>query len=249
MTHSWHDSSIRVTWFIRMCGMTHLYVRHDSNSYVTGLIHMWHELCFTSMTCICATWFSCIRDRTHPFVTWIMSDIDDIHMSQDPPICDMSHVLHRWHAYVRHEFHSYVTGLIYMWHESCLTLMTFICHRTNPYVTWPMPHIDDMHMWHESCLTLLHESNLTLMTFICPTWNSSTSDSVTGLIHMPLCSFADTQGSFAEIEGFCADVQGSFADVQGSFCRALQRICRALLRTKLFACAKTKPSLLSCFFW
>ena len=59
MTHQylWHDSLVGVTWLIRTCDMTHLYVIwflcicdmthsyvwHDAPAYVTWLIHVWYD--------------------------------------------------------------------------------------------------------------------------------------------------------------------------------------------------------------
>jgi len=47
-------SFIRVTWLIRMCDMTHLYVRHDS--------YVWRD------SCMCATWLIHMCNMTKSYV-------------------------------------------------------------------------------------------------------------------------------------------------------------------------------------
>ena len=72
MTHLylWHDSFICVTWLIRMCDMTHLYVWHYSFRCVTWLIYMcdmthsyvWHD------PFICVIWHIHMCETTHSYV-------------------------------------------------------------------------------------------------------------------------------------------------------------------------------------
>jgi len=102
LIHMWHDSFIRDTF---ICDMTLqdswlIHVWHDSFSYGAWLIHVWHN--------------SCIRDKTHPCVTWLahvayewaMSHVTHINewwvpnlIPTDPRVLHfvwMSHVAHVW---------------------------------------------------------------------------------------------------------------------------------------------------------
>jgi len=123
-----HDSSLHVTWLIRMCDKMHSHVQHDSPACVRRLndmCDMTHSyICHDPFICMpqlmrtsvwnisqlwqrigeaCATSFIHMWDMTHSFIceTWL------IH------ICDMSY------AYVRHD------ALVWNWSECtrevCLT--------------------------------------------------------------------------------------------------------------------------------
>jgi len=148
-----HDTSICLTWLIHMCDRTHPYIWgikiicDMTHSYVTQLIHSWHD------AFICVTWrihiwhVAFVCDMTHSYVT------RRIHMWHDSFICDMTH--------------SYVTWLNYMWHDSFTrnisrSHVTCIC----VYVTWLT------HMWHDSItcdMTHLHATFLVHMTYS-PQW-------------------------------------------------------------------------------
>jgi len=88
----WHMLNLLVT-----CDVT--------DSYVTGLIHMWHD--------------SFICDMTHSYVSRL------IHMCYDSFICDVTDLYVTWLIYsfiretrlihMRDEAHSRVTWLIHMW--------------------------------------------------------------------------------------------------------------------------------------
>jgi len=90
ITHS------HMTWLIRMCAMTHSYVRHQSFICVPWLIHM------CDMTHAHATWLvRTVRGLLHMFVYFIR-------MCYDALICDMTH------SYVRHDSFICAPWLIHM---------------------------------------------------------------------------------------------------------------------------------------
>jgi len=58
-----HDSFTHVTWLIHMCGMTYSYVWRDSFIRVTWLhSYVWHD------SFICVTWLILVWDMTHSHV-------------------------------------------------------------------------------------------------------------------------------------------------------------------------------------
>jgi len=116
----WHAPLMSVTWFVRMCDMTHWYVRNKSSRCVTSHIHTsrhtfiyvsrhtficvsrHRSICVTSHIHICdtshnhthtaATFF--LFGMTHPRVTWLIHgcDLTHSHVRIKSFICDMSHI-------------------------------------------------------------------------------------------------------------------------------------------------------------
>jgi len=84
------------TWLIRMCDLTHSYVRHDSFIRATWLIHTCdmthsyvpHDVC--DMTHSYVRHDSFIWDMTHSYETWF------IHIRRDSFIWDMTHSDETW---------------------------------------------------------------------------------------------------------------------------------------------------------
>jgi len=105
---------IRVTWLIRMCAMTHSYVRHDSFVCVPWRIHtcdmthsyVWHD------SFICATWLIHMCDMNHSYV-----------------FCN-SFICVPWLIHMCSVTRSYVC------HDSfvCVTWLIHTCDMTHPYV-------------------------------------------------------------------------------------------------------------------
>jgi len=116
-----------------MCDMTPSFISDMLSSYVTWLIHMWHD--------------SPICDMTHLYVwpawyvllTWLI-------LRHDSFMCDMSHSCATWLIRVRHDSfmcnmtHSCATWLIHTWHA------LFIWDMTRACVTWLI------HEWHDSSI-------------------------------------------------------------------------------------------------
>ena len=142
-----------VTWLVIhrdscICDLT-----HETHSYMTWLIHMWHGPSIRRDTLIfymihsCVTWIihtwhdAFIRDMTRSHLTWLIHIWHiwrDSLIRRDLLICDMTHMMH-----------SYVTWLIHMWRFSFNRDM-LIRHVTygmgNVTYEWVVSHMDES--WH-----------------------------------------------------------------------------------------------------
>jgi len=128
-----------------MCGMTHLYVCHDSFTRVTSLIRkcamthsdVWHD------SSICAAWLIHVRDMTHSYV-WHVSFICVWHESFIYVTC-LNHV---WHdSFIRVTCLNHMCDMThsYVWHDSfiCVTRLTCV-DMTHSYVSHYFSHV----AWH-----------------------------------------------------------------------------------------------------
>jgi len=131
-----------VTQFMHKCDMTHSYVRHDSLTCVTWLIHMSASYHINICENICFCFLSLNRLMTRQSVSvhriWVLCDM--IHM------CDMTH-WYFWHDLFTRDSYVWVTCRIYVSH------LTHICewHDSHMWVVW-LIHVRDMtHIreWHD----------------------------------------------------------------------------------------------------
>jgi len=152
LSYVWHDSFIRVTWLIHMCGLTQTYVWHDSLKCVIWLDSF-----------ICVTWLvQCVeRQQYHRHV---------IHT------CDMtlsyvwvdSFIRVAWLTYLTH---LYVKCLIHIWHVSlpysfcssrldylpgCAFTLEHLIHSCDWFIClinmWHDSFIEFIYMWHVSSI-------------------------------------------------------------------------------------------------
>jgi len=113
-----HDSSVRVTWLIHICGMTHSRVWHDSFICETWLMHA----CDMRVT-----WLDIMDDMTHSCVCTTRQ-----YARHDPSMC-VTWVIHVWLD------HSYAWLRIQMWDMThtcwvpmfrmCCCICVYVCVR------------------------------------------------------------------------------------------------------------------------
>jgi len=187
-----------------------------THSYVTWLIHMWHDSCICDVMQPCGPHSYLVMHQhsrhDYSYVTWF------IHTWHDSSICDMTYSYVMWltHIGLTHiswcinifdmtiricniTTHSNTSWLIHMWHDS------FTRDVTHPYViwlihTWRDSSICDMthshvtwliRMWHDS---FTRDVTNPYVTWLIHTWRDSsicdmTYSYVTWLIHMWYDSF------------------------------------------------------------
>jgi len=114
----WHGSS-RVTWLIRICGMTRLYAWHDV--FTCEMTHSsvkWIITCDMTHSNVWQNLFTC--EMTDSCVTWFIT-------------CDMTR-LSVWHdSFITY---SHVKWPTHVWHDSSrVTWLVYLCDMTHSYMT------------------------------------------------------------------------------------------------------------------
>jgi len=171
---------LNVTWLLHVrpdaftrdvteSSVTYKFICDINDSYVTRLIHLWHDWSICDMTysyealLIHLLHDSLIWHDSSTFVTWHDGSMfalwhdSWIYVTWLINVCDMTYSYEAWLIYMWHDSficdmtHLYVTWLIYMWHDS------FICDITHLYVTWLI------YMWHDSFICHLYVTWLIYM--------------------------------------------------------------------------------------
>jgi len=152
----WYIPFICVTWLIRMCDMTHSYVRHDSFICATWLIHM------------CDMTHSYVRHDSFICVTWL------IHMCDATPFMCVTALIHMY-KFIFVE--TTLTNLIPAWtyiHALGLNIKTYTQENFMPHV-W-MSHVTHMNESCHACLSHTKMRHVTHMNASCDTLKRVTSN-------------------------------------------------------------------------